>query len=634
MGNETDHAVDSKYAVEEDTTRLIHARDIYNDSAGKQVATTSKQIALESLLRCTIRGWYNSDVRDLEPDSAQQAGTETWQHDRNAQEIIKRNEGREPDDRGNMNTWLYADHGCDRDYANAPLKYVNPKGYVDSWRTPKYFYYLWQAVYAEKPMVFIHPHFWRSQYLGEKKEIVVDSNCDTVTLKVNGRVFGVLKPLFAEANVVRFKDVPIEKGVLTAEGKKAGQTVTASVVMADKPARLMLTSNPGMLEAGLDSVAVVRADIVDAEGNHVYGATNSIHWTVSGPATLVGPPVYTTDIDKVEATQGTMYIDAPAFNIIRSNGKPGEIQISVRSPGLVGASVRLVATAAPKDTCLAIVEPPLLEGRRLPVAREGGLGERTVAAVAEMKGVSEDLLLTGASLEDYARQVDQFLRRQNPGLDFSSPEYRAAVSAFARLLQSNQGSLVRDDFNFTVGFYNDCRRITRQVSGLKAPALYKQTLIEYYARSMIEQGEARDYETETRWLAAIPDGKLAACGALGNTTPQPGVLYSQTADLGAMVTLALPEFKAVDAARKPALLEAVCVLNPWVQRKVRHVGGERVDGKRTKTTEMVSYQAGDGRFILVPPLAWLEAHAADTKAVLDDGTQPVSTKKKNNKKQK
>jgi beta-galactosidase len=244
MGNETDHAVDSQYAVEEDTTRLIHARDIYNESAGKQVATTSKQIALESLLRCTIRGWYNRDVRDLEPDSAQQAGTETWQHDRNAQEIIKRNQGRAADDRVNLNTWLYEDHGCDREYANSPLKHVNPKGFVDSWRTPKYFYYLWQAVYAEKPMVFIHPHFWRSQYLGQKKEIVVDSNCEAVELKINGRSVATLQPRIEAANVIRFKDVPIEPGVLTAEGKRGGQTVVGKVVLAGPPARLTLTANP------------------------------------------------------------------------------------------------------------------------------------------------------------------------------------------------------------------------------------------------------------------------------------------------------------------------------------------------------------------------------------------------------
>ena len=230
MGNETDDAVDSKFAVEEDSTRIIHGREIYNDFGGKYMTHTSKNLALESLLRCTIRGWYNADMRNLEPSSVQQAGHETWQHDRNAREIIKRNEGRTPDDRANINTWLYEDHGADREYANSPLKHVNPKGFVDCWRTPKYFYYLWQAVYADKPMVFVHPHFWRSQYLGQKKEIVVNSNCDEVELKVNGRSAGTLQPRFEQANVLRFKDIPIVQGVLTVEGRKSGRTVT--VVMA------------------------------------------------------------------------------------------------------------------------------------------------------------------------------------------------------------------------------------------------------------------------------------------------------------------------------------------------------------------------------------------------------------------
>ncbi len=385
MGNETDDAVDSKFAVEEDTTRLIHARDVYNDSAGKYVATTSKELALESLLRCTIRGWYNADVKDLEPASVQQTGTETWQHDQNAREIIHRNKGRTPDDRANVNTWLYEDHGADREYANSPLKHINPKGFVDCWRTPKYFYYLWQAVYADKPMVFIHPHFWRSQYLGQKKEIVVDSNCDVVELKVNGRTVGVLKPRFEEANVVRFKDVPIEQGVLTAEGKKDGRTVVATVVMAGPAARLTLSANPGHFEAGLDSVAIVRADIVDAQGNHVYGATNPIQWTVSGPATLVGPAVYSTDTDKHEAMEGTMYIDAPTFNIIRSTGKPGEIKVGVLSPGLASAEVVIAAAAAPRDISTAIVEPPLPEGQRRPVAREDNVTKPPEPASAKKK---------------------------------------------------------------------------------------------------------------------------------------------------------------------------------------------------------------------------------------------------------
>ena len=46
---------------------------------------------------------------------------------------------------------------------------------------------------------------------------------------------GTLMPRFEEANVVRFKDVPIERGVLTVEGKKDGQTSTATVAMTGPP---------------------------------------------------------------------------------------------------------------------------------------------------------------------------------------------------------------------------------------------------------------------------------------------------------------------------------------------------------------------------------------------------------------
>jgi hypothetical protein len=125
--------------------------------------------------------------------------------------------------------------------------------------------------------------------------------------------------------------------------------------------------------------------------------------------------------------EGTMYIDAPAFNIIRSSGKPGEIKVRVLSPGLASAEVVVNAAGAPRDPSTAIVESRLPEGRRRPVAREGGAVTRGETAPAEMKSVSEDLAWKGVTLEEYARQIDQFLRQRNAGLDFDGPEYRAVV---------------------------------------------------------------------------------------------------------------------------------------------------------------------------------------------------------------
>ncbi|MGH7952370.1 MAG: DUF4982 domain-containing protein, partial [Limisphaerales bacterium] len=544
------------------------------------------------------------------PKSVQQAGNEEWQHDQAAASFIKNNRGRAADDLANLNTWIYEDHGCDREYVNCPLNFVNPKGWVDCWRVPKYMYYLWQAWYSPKPMVYIHPYVWSSGYLGQKKEIVVDSNCKTVELKVNGRSVGILKPSLAEANVVRFENVPIERGVLTAIGTRSNQTVTNSVIMAGPSARLTLSTDPKTFEAGLDSVAVIRADITDAQGNQVYGATNTIYWSVSGPATLVGAPVYQTDIAKDQASDGTMYICAPTLNIIRSSGKPGEITVRVQSPGLASAEISIMATAPPKNAGDAIIQPPLPQTERKPVAHENGASENQEVVVQEMKDISEDLLLKGSDLADYSNQIDNFLRAKNPEIDFDSPEYRAVVSVFARLLQHNHGSLVRDDFDFIAGLYNNCRQITRQIDALKIPARFKKSLREFYARAMIVQGEAKDFATETRWLKSLPDGKLVIVGRAsspsnGQDARSTNVIYTDNDGFEKMVALALPEIKNESAPEKPKILNAVWSLNPNVRRTVTTSGGEKIGGVRQKKIETVTYNVAKGRPILVPDMNYL-----------------------------
>jgi beta-galactosidase/beta-glucuronidase len=80
VGNETTDASDTKWVVEQDTTRIVHARNIYNDSAGDFVDHTGQNMNLENLLRCTVRGWTHKDVMDLEPEINQHTGHEEHQH--------------------------------------------------------------------------------------------------------------------------------------------------------------------------------------------------------------------------------------------------------------------------------------------------------------------------------------------------------------------------------------------------------------------------------------------------------------------------------------------------------------------------------------------------------------------------
>ena len=114
-----------------------------------------------------------------------------------------------------------------------------------------------RLTYAKKPMVFIQPHFWRSQYLGQKKDIVVNSNCDKVELKVNGVSKGVQNPDAANFHSVTFKDITVEKGTLRLLQRKGGTNVTTQVVMAGDPAKIVLTSSHTKITADRDQLLLL-----------------------------------------------------------------------------------------------------------------------------------------------------------------------------------------------------------------------------------------------------------------------------------------------------------------------------------------------------------------------------------------
>jgi hypothetical protein len=366
MGNETNQPADSAWAWEEDQTRIIYLRRGTN--GGDRVMLTDKGLSIENLLRCTVRGWYDDDWHDFpaaarHADSGQVTGTEEWQHFKQAEAGVLGTDQ-------NVVVWLYADHGADREYTASPLLHVNPKGWTDAYRFPKYAYYLWQANYAVKPMVFVHPHGWSARYLGARRDFLVDSNCETVELKVNGRSLGVGKPPVENAHAVAFSGVTVEKGTLTAIGRRGGATVEHRVTLAGPPARIVLKTDPARIPADRSGIAAISADIVDAAGVHVYGAGPTLTWKVEGAATLAGPAVYESDTRKTQAMEGTMYIDAPVANVIRAGAAPGPIRVTVSAPGLAAGEVMLQAVAPPDDRAAGLDEPRLDGAGRLAVARD------------------------------------------------------------------------------------------------------------------------------------------------------------------------------------------------------------------------------------------------------------------------
>ncbi|HKB90202.1 MAG TPA: glycoside hydrolase family 2 TIM barrel-domain containing protein [Opitutaceae bacterium] len=454
MGNETNQPADSAWAAAEDTTRIIYMRR--SDNGGNYIQLTDKNLPIENLLRCTTRGWYNEDDHDFgvetgHPDGSQVTGTEEWQHQRDATSDKLLN--------SNVVVWLYADHGADRVYLNSPLKHINPKGWVDAYRFPKFAYYLWQANFTKKPMAFIHPTYWRERYIGQRHDILVDSNCDEVTLKFDGQTIGKQIPADANSHCVMFKDVEVKKGTLTAEAKNGDQVVTCSLILAGKPARLVLKAYPDKIPADRTGISVISADIVDADGVHVYGANPPLTWTLSGPGILVGPGTYETDTAKNSSMEGTMYIDAPVANVVRSRTDAGQIRVKISAPGLEPAQVTIEATTPANDAVLGIAEPALVDEGRAAVQRDSNFKPVVLTAkVTRINEIDKDYDFSATTKEGYRQRVEEFVRQKNPTIDPFSAEYRAFIERITQIVLERNGHLVADDYNFNARSLNDKKK--------------------------------------------------------------------------------------------------------------------------------------------------------------------------------
>lgn len=568
MGNETDHPADSAWAWAEDKSRIINLRRGTN--GGKYVTTTEDDLALEQTLRCTIRGWYNDDAHNFYPDtgepaSGQVAGTEEWQHTTDRAYLEKK--------RGtNIVVFVYADHGADRIYKNAPLHNVNPKGWVDDFRFPKYVYYLWQANFTQKPMVFIHPWPWQQRYIGKREPIMIDSNADSVELFVDGKSLGAQRPSEAGAHVIEFKNVEVTHGTIRAVAHKGSETVEDSIAMPGAPVKLRLTVQASHLVADRSGLALLRVDAMDSKGEAVPYIHPEINWKISGEGRLVGPARYTTDTDKNGAETGTMYIVLPTANIVRTTSTPGEIRVAVSSPGLEPASVTLHSTAAtePND---GIEQPALSERGRVPVMRDPAIVSTSPGTPPRVfDPIAQDYKLSARTPAEAKASIEQFLHDHDPKLPKDGAAYQDALKKLSGLLADNNGNLIADWYNFTANQYEDAAVLDAAIERSTLPLTVRSNLTKDYANRILLQGEAIDAQQETKQLAAFLDGArvVSASGSAGA-----GVEYISAPTIGQLLAQTYPDWARMDARKKQRFVQLLYHFNPTL----RDAGAPSLDAK-------------------------------------------------------
>jgi len=177
------------------------------------------------------------------------------------------------------------------DYRGEPTPYGWPSissqfGIVDTCGFPKDNFYYYKAWWGQDPVLHLFPHWNWEEREGEVIRVWVHSNLDEVELLLNGRSQGSQKgePLTHLEWKVKY-----EPGEIEARGSRNGKVVlTEKRETTGQPESIKLTADRTTIDADGEDVAVVRVEMLDAQGRHVPTADNLVTFTVTGEGALIG----------------------------------------------------------------------------------------------------------------------------------------------------------------------------------------------------------------------------------------------------------------------------------------------------------------------------------------------------------
>ncbi len=195
-----------------------------------------------------------------------------------------------------------------------PVPYVNQKGVVERDLTPKESYYVFQSYWTSAPMIHIYGHTWPVRWgeKGEKKEILVYSNCPEAELFVNGVSQGKKKRISADFPAAGLHwEVALEEGLNTirAVGYNKKEQISDEITQEyqtekwGKEAKIELTSTP------LDNNRIlIKAQLKDANGIRCLDSHQYIEFSVAGAGKLLQNLGTSVGSRRVQAYNGCAYI--------------------------------------------------------------------------------------------------------------------------------------------------------------------------------------------------------------------------------------------------------------------------------------------------------------------------------------
>ena len=234
--------------------------------------------------------------------------------------------------------WLMFDYN--RGYAPD----IESSGIMDMMRLPKFAFYFYKSLVhpvVNSKTVFNQPVLFIANYWSETSDTVIKvySNCNEVELIVNGKSMGRQKPgkgpfsTHLDHPPFTFSVPAFVPGTITAKGYIDGKQVVQQERKTPGAAariQLRIDESGKYLQAGVNDVVFVYADIVDANGTVVYSAADEVELSVKGDAEIVG-------LKSTKAEAGT------AAFLIKAGKTPSAIELSAVCKNTEGGTITITS---------------------------------------------------------------------------------------------------------------------------------------------------------------------------------------------------------------------------------------------------------------------------------------------------
>ena len=173
-----------------------------------------------------------------------------------------------------------------------PVPYVNQKGVVERDLTPKESYYVFQSYWTKEPMVYIYGHNRPVRWgeAGEKKEILVYSNCPSVELYVNGVNMGTKKRNRQDFPAAGLRwEVALNAGdnIIKAIAKDGKQSLSDEIQFEYQTQKW---GKPAYLQTAIEKegdISTIKVQLMDEKGVRCLEADNFIRFDITGDGELI-----------------------------------------------------------------------------------------------------------------------------------------------------------------------------------------------------------------------------------------------------------------------------------------------------------------------------------------------------------